>query len=106
MPATTDTAIPSESHRIYRHSAVVRVTHWINVLCLALLLTSGLMIFNAHPQLDWGEASNFDRSFVELRAEYGKDGQPAPFPAGSRFLMTTTSRRPGAGISSSPGSSC
>jgi len=62
--------------RIYRHSAVVRVTHWINVLCLALLLTSGLMIFNAHPQLDWGEASNFDRSFVEIKAEYGKDGQP------------------------------
>jgi thiosulfate reductase cytochrome b subunit len=34
------------------------------------------MIFNAHPQLDWGEATNFERPFVEIRAEYGKDGQP------------------------------
>jgi thiosulfate reductase cytochrome b subunit len=64
-------------HRwIYRHSAVVRVTHWINVVCLAVLLVSGLMIFNAHPQLDWGEASNFDSPFVAIKAEYGKDGEP------------------------------
>jgi thiosulfate reductase cytochrome b subunit len=39
---------------IYRHSAVVRVTHWINVLCLALLLMSGLKLFNYHPALYWG----------------------------------------------------
>jgi thiosulfate reductase cytochrome b subunit len=61
---------------IYRHGAVVRVTHWINVVSLAVLLVSGLMIFNAHPQLDWGEASNFERPFVEIKAEYGKDGEP------------------------------
>jgi thiosulfate reductase cytochrome b subunit len=39
---------------IYRHAAVVRVTHWINVLCLTLLLMSGLRIFNYHPALYWG----------------------------------------------------
>jgi thiosulfate reductase cytochrome b subunit len=39
---------------VYRHSIVVRVTHWINVLCLALLLMSGLKIFNYHPALYWG----------------------------------------------------
>ena len=66
----------SATHQIYRHSAVVRVTHWINVVCLVLLLLSGLMIFNAHPQLDWGEASNFDSPFVAIKAEYGKDGEP------------------------------
>ena len=32
----------------------VRVTHWINVLCLVLLLMSGLRIFNYHPALYWG----------------------------------------------------
>ena len=61
---------------IYRHSVVVRVTHWINVLCLAVLFMSGLMIFNAHSQLDWGETSDFERPFVEIKAEYGRDGQP------------------------------
>jgi len=30
------------------------VTHWINVVCLALLLMSGLKIFNYHPALYWG----------------------------------------------------
>ena len=39
---------------MYRHSAVVRVTHWINALCLVLLLMSGLRIFNYHPSLYWG----------------------------------------------------
>jgi Ni,Fe-hydrogenase I cytochrome b subunit len=29
-------------HWIYRHGAIVRVTHWINVLCLTILLMSGL----------------------------------------------------------------
>ena len=45
---------PAEREVIYRHSLVVRVTHWINVLCLTLLLMSGLKIFNYHPALYWG----------------------------------------------------
>jgi thiosulfate reductase cytochrome b subunit len=49
-------AVPAPAARevMYRHSAVVRVTHWINALCLALLLMSGLRIFNYHPALYWG----------------------------------------------------
>ena len=39
---------------IYRHGVVVRATHWVNVVCLALLLLSGLRIFNSHPALYWG----------------------------------------------------
>jgi len=50
--------------RIYRHSVGVRVTHWVNVICLAGLLMSGLQIFNAHPALYWGEASNFDQPLL------------------------------------------
>ncbi len=44
-----------------RHSAVTRVTHWINAVCIAMLLMSGLQIFNAHPTLYWGEISAFDK---------------------------------------------
>lgn len=31
---------------IYRHSLVVRATHWINLVCMTVLLMSGLQIFN------------------------------------------------------------
>ena len=51
---------------IRRHSVVVRVTHWINVLCLAVLLMSGLQIFNAHPALYWGQASDFAHPLLAI----------------------------------------
>ena len=47
-------AAPAQREIIYRHTLVVRVTHWINVLCLTLLLMSGLKLFNVHPALYWG----------------------------------------------------
>jgi thiosulfate reductase cytochrome b subunit len=47
-------AAPPQREVIYRHAVVVRVTHWINVLCLTLLLMSGLRLFNYHPALYWG----------------------------------------------------
>jgi thiosulfate reductase cytochrome b subunit len=40
-----------------RHTLPIRLTHWINVLALTLLLMSGLQIFNAHPSLYWGHSS-------------------------------------------------
>ena len=40
-----------------RHRWPVRLMHWINVLAFALLLLSGLQIFNAHPALYWGKSS-------------------------------------------------
>lgn len=41
----------------YRHPVPVRVMHWSNVVLLAILLMSGLNIFNAHPALNWGRSS-------------------------------------------------
>jgi thiosulfate reductase cytochrome b subunit len=32
-----------------RHHWVVRLTHWVNVLALTIMVTSGLRIFNAYP---------------------------------------------------------
>jgi thiosulfate reductase cytochrome b subunit len=54
--------------RIYRHRLPVRVMHWINVLCLTILLMSGLTIFNAHPALYWGQGSNFADPWVSITA--------------------------------------
>jgi thiosulfate reductase cytochrome b subunit len=60
---------PSGPHYFfYRHKGLVRAAHWINALCLAVLLMSGLNIFNAHPALYWGNGSNFDHPAVMLGA--------------------------------------
>jgi Ni/Fe-hydrogenase b-type cytochrome subunit len=32
-----------------RHHAIVRITHWVNVLALTIMVASGLRIFNAYP---------------------------------------------------------
>jgi thiosulfate reductase cytochrome b subunit len=39
---------------IRRHSLTVRLTHLINLVCLTLLLMSGLALFNFLPALYWG----------------------------------------------------
>jgi thiosulfate reductase cytochrome b subunit len=54
---------------IHRHSLVTRLAHWLNVICLSVLLLSGLQIFNAHPELYWGH--------------YGADGDPSVLTIGS-----------------------
>ena len=57
-----------------RHRLPVRITHWVNVACLFVLLLSGLQIFNAHPALYWGDRSDFDRPILALQARPGADG--------------------------------
>ena len=47
------------SRLIKRHSALVRLTHWVNALCLIVLLMTGAQIFNAHPALYIGATSDF-----------------------------------------------
>jgi thiosulfate reductase cytochrome b subunit len=51
VPATT---VNSRS----RHSALVRVTHWITTLCFIALLVSGAEIVISHPRFYWGETGN------------------------------------------------
>src|ERR1700757_1223705 len=41
-----------------RHSALVRVTHWITTLAFLALLVSGVEILISHPRFYWGEAGN------------------------------------------------
>lgn len=54
-------------HWIYRHALATRVTHWINALCLLILLLSGLQIFNAHPALYFGVKSDFEAPILEMK---------------------------------------
>jgi len=41
-----------------RHTAVVRVTHWITTLCFFALLVSGVELIISHPRFYWGEVGN------------------------------------------------
>jgi thiosulfate reductase cytochrome b subunit len=54
---------------VRRHSGVTRITHWLNVLAVSLLLMSGLQIFNAHPALYWGAKSTFAQPWVSMKKE-------------------------------------
>lgn len=61
---------PPRKILIHRHSLAVRLTHWVNVLCLTFLLLSGLQIFMAHPALYWGQyGANNDPSVLSIGAE-------------------------------------
>ncbi|WP_246810127.1 cytochrome b/b6 domain-containing protein [Methyloligella sp. GL2] len=75
---------------IYRHAGTVRLTHWINVLCLLVLLMSGLQIFNAHPALYFGSTSDFADPAVAMT--YERDGPDGPIGVtdlfGTRFDTT------------------
>ncbi len=59
---------------VYRHSLAVRLTHWVWAICLAVLLMSGLQIFNAHSALYWGRDSDFGHGWLSLQAVEGSDG--------------------------------
>jgi thiosulfate reductase cytochrome b subunit len=47
LPATT-----------LRHSAVVRITHWLTAIAFLALLVTGVEILISHPRFYWGETGN------------------------------------------------
>lgn len=77
---------------IHRHALAVRLTHWVNLLCVTLLLMSGLQILNYHPALYWG---NYGYRGVPSVASIGSEINPASGApvgvtriAGARFVTT------------------
>jgi thiosulfate reductase cytochrome b subunit len=58
---------PGGGDLVRRHRLSTRLWHWLNALTLLVLLMSGLMIFNAHPRLYWGEyGANFDTAWLQI----------------------------------------
>ena len=45
--------------RAPRHTAIVRVTHWVTAVATLALIVSGAAILLAHPRLYWGETGAF-----------------------------------------------
>lgn len=66
---------PPAIERVYRHRLPVRISHWLNVPFLILLIMSGLQIFNAHPALYWGDRSDRDRSLLSIRPVQTDSGE-------------------------------
>src|SRR5262245_51824868 len=61
--------IPAQMEKlVYRHNRITRTTHWVNALALVILVMSGFQIFNAHPHLYWGSASEPDQAFLSIAA--------------------------------------
>ena len=57
----------------YRHRLPTRIWHWVNAITVLVMLMSGLMIFNAHPHLYWGQyGANFDSPWLSF------SGRPIP----------------------------
>ncbi len=63
---------PAPGTLVKRHRLSTRIWHWVSALTLLIMLMSGLMIFNAHPRLYWGQyGANFDHAWLEIGARDG-----------------------------------
>ena len=51
-------ATPAAAAQPLRHTALVRVTHWIAALCSFALLLTGFEIVVSHPRFYWGESGS------------------------------------------------
>jgi thiosulfate reductase cytochrome b subunit len=61
--------------QVYRHRLPVRISHWLNVPILIILIMSGLQIFNAHPALYWGDRSDRDQPLLSIRSIVNEQGK-------------------------------
>ena len=70
-------ALPSaEAAEAPRHSALVRVTNWVNTVSFGVLLVSGVAILISHPRLNWGEVGNIETpSLIDLPIPFIIAGQ-------------------------------
>lgn len=58
---------------VRRHRLSTRIWHWVNAVTLLVMLMSGLMIFNAHPRLYWGQyGANADPAWLEIGSAEGQ----------------------------------
>jgi thiosulfate reductase cytochrome b subunit len=58
---------PRGGDLVRRHRLSTRIWHWINAFTVFAMLMSGLMIFNAHPRLYWGQyGANHDRAWLQI----------------------------------------
>jgi thiosulfate reductase cytochrome b subunit len=73
MAEPLPTKSPQPGETVARHRLSTRIWHWINAFALLVLLMSGLMIFNAHPRLYWGQkGADSDPAWLIIGNDQGK----------------------------------
>ena len=78
---------PTPARRvIYRHRLPTRIWHWLNAAVILIMLMTGLMIFNAHPRLYWGQyGANPDYAWLQI----GDSGEQGFLRVGDVRVNTT-----------------
>jgi thiosulfate reductase cytochrome b subunit len=58
---------PKGGDLVKRHRLSTRLWHWFNAFTIFTMIGSGLMIFNAHPRLYWGQyGANYETPWLEI----------------------------------------
>jgi len=71
---------------VYRHQLSTRIWHWLNAAVILVMFMSGLMIFNAHPRLYWGQyGANPDYAWLQI----GNLGEQGFLRVGGHTIQTT-----------------
>ena len=87
--------IAANTRSTYRHRLPVRIMHWTNVVCLFVLIGSGLQIFIAHPMLYWGDDAEFSKPALSLTGKPGADGRlHGVTQVGWFFFKSSSVRKP------------
>ena len=77
---------PHGGDLVPRHRLSTRVWHWVNAFTIFIMLMSGLMIFNAHPRLYWGQyGANYDHAWLQV----GSIGNEGIVQIGDTRFVTT-----------------
>lgn len=76
----------SRMRKIYRYAVTTRLSHWFWVVAFAVLVSSGLQIFNAAPYLDASDKSNPARRVLSIQSPTDGVGTTTVF---GRTLTTT-----------------
>lgn len=79
MPDTPSSGVEAREQNafrsVYRHALPVRITHWVNLLVLIVMLGSGLQILIAHPALYWGSRSDPEQAWLSMEARRLEGGE-------------------------------
>ena len=78
---TNGRAAGTDSPRLeIRHTALVRVTHWLTTIAFLALLVTGVEILISHPRFYWGETGNVNtRPLFTLRIPSSRGTVPTGY---------------------------
>jgi thiosulfate reductase cytochrome b subunit len=77
--AASASVAPAASDR-KRHSALVRITHWLTTIAFFALLVTGGEIVLSHPRFYWGETGNVnERPWLNLHVPSSRDTVPTGY---------------------------